>query len=155
MNDEPNYDRILENIAACRDVDKLMAFMKNARKQNVVIVEDAALKQLKATFPNYKKDSYERAFWDMILGYQTVLLNHGKPTVKLAKAWKTALVDSETQAHNDWIENGDQVWAREYLLANSSKPLTAENLILKFPNLFDLDVQDVARQSLQASKARS
>ena len=154
MDDEPSYDRILENIAACQDIDKLTTFVVNARKRKVMVVEDAALRQLKSLIPSHKKGSYEKAFWDMFLTYQKVLFEHGKPTVKLNKTWKTALSDGETKALTDWIENGNQIWALDYLSVKSPKSMTAEKLALKHVEIFETNIQAMATKNLQSSEVR-
>jgi len=154
IDDKPNYDRVLENIAACKDVDKLMIFAENARKRNVMTVKEAASKQLKSLIPSCKKGSYEKAFWEMILLYQALLLEHGKPTLKLNKTWKMAMSEGEAEAHRDWILNGSQVWALDYFLSHVPTAITAEKLLLNNPDIFDVELQNTANNNLQMAKAR-
>lgn len=154
IDDTPNYDRILENIAACRDIDKLTTFVSNAQKRGVIVVKDAAVKQLKSLIPVHKKGSFEKAFWEMFLQYQALLFEHGKPTLKLNKSWKTALCDGEIKALCDWVDDGRQVWALDNILSRSPQALTAEKLVLNFPDIFDAEIQQKAAQNLQLAKAR-
>ncbi|MGJ8562462.1 MAG: hypothetical protein ACSHXY_02810 [Alphaproteobacteria bacterium] len=155
MEDEPNYTRILGSIAACVDVDKLMAFLANAKKRGVLVVQNAVLAQLETLIPANKKGSYERAFWDMLLSYQTVLLENGKPTLKLNEAWKVALIVGEIQAHRDWVEEGAQAWAFGYLLENFPSLPTAEDLVLKFPTAFEARHRNLARNRLKNGESQT
>lgn len=58
LDDKPNYTRILESIAACKDVEKLTTFAANAKKRNVTIVKDAAIAQLKTLVPKHNKTRF-------------------------------------------------------------------------------------------------
>lgn len=153
-DDTQNYDRILGNISSCRDVDKLTSFIVNARKRGVKAVQDAAYHQLKSLVPAHKKESYEKAFWAMLLGYQAVLLDHGKPTIKLNKAWNAAMREGEIKVLSDWVENGHQKWALDYFVKNRRASVTAETLVLKFPDMFETKTCNDAARNLHLAKAR-
>lgn len=149
MEDVPDYSRILTLISECRDPEKLITFFLNAQKKNVSEVSDAALIQLHALRPVYKKGSFELAFWDMLATYQKVLLEHGRPTNRLMRAWKTAQLENEAVALIQWVENVEQAWAFEHLIKQGMLVMTAEKLVLRFPQRFEANICDQARQRIK------
>ena len=154
MDDEPDYRLVLDIIAISRDLDKLIIFAANAKKRNVTIVRDAAIARIKTLLPRHKKASYKHAFWNMMVEYLSVLIDHNKPTLKLYKAWKMALRDSEVEVHTHWVENGDQAWALQRLIANGSTSLSAEGIALKFSDLFEEETKVLAECNLKFAKAK-
>lgn len=154
LNDEPNYTRILDSIASCKDVEKLTTFAANAKKRNVTVVKDAAIAQLKMLVPKYAKASFEYGFWTMLLEYQHVLIEHGKPTLKLDSAWKMAMREDEADILSDWIKNGHQAWVLGHLSRTSPKSLSAETLALKFSGLFSAETLRAAERNLALAKTK-
>ena len=152
MEDLPDYSRILTLIAECRDPEKLMAFFLNAQKKNVSEVRDAASTQLNALRPVHKEGSFEFAFWDILMAHHKILLENGRPTNRLMRAWKTAQREDEAEALTQWVENGDQAWGFEHLISQGLLDMTAEKLVLRFPKRFEPDLCDQARQRMKASE---
>lgn len=155
MDDAPDYSRVLHLISQCHDSDKLMTFVVNAQRKNVTEVRNAALAQLLALLPVHKEGSFEAAFWDMLMTYQKILLEHGKPTKLLMKAWKDAIDEDEISALTRWVENAEQAWAFQYLIHQGALDMTAETLVLRFPKRFASDIRDKAKHRIKAIETQS
>lgn len=154
MENTPNYDRILDNIAACQDIDKLTTFVTNAKKQNVLVVEHAALERIKLLKPQSDAGSFLAAFWDMLMQYQELLLEHRKPTLVLNKSWKLANNEGEIVALTEWIKNRNQAWALGHFLIHSPSLMTAEGLVLEFSNLFGNETITAAKLNLKQAEEK-
>lgn len=148
---EPNYSRILNSIENCQDLRKLTAFYENARKKNVLVICEAALSQLKTLLPVNKKRSFESSFWEMIAAYQKTLLENGRPTLRLNKAWTSALTDGESEVLVKWIEEQAQPWAFQSLIDQGLSDMTAESLVLRFPKRFDAALRERAKRRLKGA----
>lgn len=90
----------------------------------------------------------------MLLEYQHILIEHGKPTFKLDKAWKIAMREDEAEVLSSWINNGHQAWALEHLLRTSNKSVSAEKLALKFSALFSAQTLHAAERNLALAETK-
>ncbi len=153
MDEEPDYTRILDIIQNCEDSDKLIAFVQNAQKKNVTVVAQAARLQLKKLIPELKSGSFENQFWKIFSAYEDLLLENLKPTKILNISRNEARSLGEIEALTNWINEGYQSWALNTFVSNKQSKLTAENLSLNHPELFDDETLKKAKQRLENAKA--
>ena len=110
MADPIDYTKILETIAACKDVSKLNNYIDNAIRKNVSIVREAAIRQLASLTPNYEPGTLEFDFWKTVKTYELVLWEDEKTTVNLFKTRKKAETNGVEITLLEWVLNKSHGW---------------------------------------------
>ena len=152
MTEPIDYTKILETIAACKDVSKLNNYVDNATRKNVQIVKDAAMRQLASLSPNHEPGTLEHDFWKTIKTYELVLREDEKTTVNLYKTRKQAETEGIEKTLSEWVMNKSHGWVFNSLIEIGKLELTAESVVLRHPDKFEESIIEAANERLYPSQ---
>ena len=155
MKDELDYTRILGIISGCDDPEKLINIAQNSQRKNVDHVRFAAFEKLNTLIPQFPNESFEAGFWQMFTAYQNLLLDFGRPVIRLNRARKKAQSDGEEEALIRWVSNSAQPWAFQTLIEQGDELLTAESLVIRFSERFDVELVEQAKKRINDTKRQS
>lgn len=150
MADPIDYTKILETIAACKDVSKLNNYIDNATRKNVSIVREAAIRQLASLIPNYEPGTLEFDFWKTVKTYELVLREDEKTTVNLFKTRKKAEAKGIEITLSEWVLNKSHGWVFNTLVEMGKPELTGESVVLRYADRFDEAIVEAATERLNA-----
>ena len=151
MAKQDDYSRVVKTIAACEDIDKLNNFLENAIRKNVPEVRDAAVQKLASLMPNFEPGTLEHDFWKTIKTYELVLREDEKTTVHLFRTRKKAAVEGIEKTMSDWVLHKAHGWVFDALIEIGKPEMTAESVVLRYPERFDEAVIDVAMERLDSA----
>ncbi len=151
MTEPTDYSKILETIAACKDVSKLNNYIENATKKDVPIVRDAALRQLGSLTPKYDPGTLEYDFWKTIKAYELVLREDDKTTVNLFRTRKQAETDGIEQTLSEWVLDKSHAWVFNALVEIGKSDMTGEGVVLKHKERFEEAVVEAATERLNVN----
>jgi hypothetical protein len=148
-----NYQKVLEMIAACDDETKLCNWISNANREGAEEVEDAARRRLIAVRacrdiddPN---DPVALDFWKSITALENELSEEKGKTIRLSRTrQKIARVGVE-KTLTDLALQPQPSDGYHLLKARGMLDLSAEAVVLRYPERFAQEVLEAARLRLE------
>ncbi|WP_146259531.1 hypothetical protein [Palleronia aestuarii] len=146
------YQKILQVILICNDEIKLMNWISNANRENAVEVEDAARRRLievRATKDiDDLNDPVVLDFWKSISALERELSEERGKTIRLSRTRQKINRVGVEKTIADLALQTQPSEGYNLLKARGMLDLSAEAVILRFPERFSEEVLAAARQRL-------
>lgn len=137
--------RALALIAVATDVADLCQMAANAHGKSSE-VERAALRRLAAISPQAAVGTVEHACWTMVHAVEELRRLAGRKAVRMNRMRRKIQDDGEVAALAYCASKRTDGF--EEVLAYGAPELTAEAIVLRFPDIFDERVRSIARSRL-------
>jgi hypothetical protein len=148
------HEKIIQLIQACSDVAKLQNWIKNAEREGAAEVSDAARRRLievtAATCVDDVSDPLVLDFWKSITALEFALSEERGKTIRLSRTrQKIARVGVQKTLADLALQTKPS--DGYFLLRDRDMlDLSAEAVVLRFPNRFEEEVVEAARARLEA-----
>lgn len=148
----PDYNRVLEIIASSVDPDQLRQFMENAKRMEANEVYDAAFRKLTEILPEEAPGPLERDFWRSIHALEERLREERGKTVRLSRTRQKIARVGVHKTLTDLALSDTPSEGFGMLLERGMADLTAEAVVLRYPDAFEPQVVTAARTRLDAAE---
>ena len=143
-----DHRKIIEQIEACEDPDKLKTWIANARKKNALDVEEAAFRRLISLVPAEQPGTVEHEFWQMVNAFELTLAEERGKTVRLSRTRQKVSRVGEIQTLKDWALSDSETDGFRMLIERNMPEYLGEVIVLRHPDVFEEDVRAAARKRL-------
>jgi hypothetical protein len=143
-----DHSKMLAFIAKCDDAEKLRSLIKNAQKEGVQTIADAAFKRLVAVLPTERPGTVEYDFWRTVHAFEHALTEERGRTTRLGRTRQKVKRVGVVQTLRDWALDKQGTDGFEMLLERNMPDLTGEAIVLRHPEHFEPEVLAAAREKL-------
>lgn len=154
-----NHVKLIELISECSDLGKLRNWVRNAEREGAVAVADAARRRIieveASIYTDSSNDPLVLNFWKSISALEFALTEERGKTIRLSR---TRQKIARVGVHQTLADLALQPTASDgyFLLRDRGMlDLSAEAVVLRFPDRFDSDVLKAARDRLESDDGGS
>lgn len=148
-------EKIIIAINRCADTKLLKVWIKNAKKQEDKIVEEAAFRRLISLAPNangaensYPSDSVEYDFWRSISAYEQILSEENGKVTRLSRVRLKVQKVGEIEMVKEWASSEKFTDGYETLLKRKLPHLMGEAIAIRHPRAFTPEIVELAKAKL-------
>lgn len=153
------HQKLIEIITTCSDSLKLRNWIKNAHREGAVGVEEAARRRLieveASKYIDDTSDPLVVEFWKSISALELALSEEKGKTIRLARTRQKITRVGVQKTLNDLALQVKPSEGYFLLRDRGMLDLSAEAVILRFPDRFDENVCNAARSRLDAEDSQS